>query len=233
MAEIQDYHYQGSLHDDPQRKVNSFFTKVGSRKFGGLLATLVLAIMLPVTLIALSQQQIFKQQASEEWETVATIAAPVGKDFSNKYFDPALVTFNGKLYAFVIGQGKEKCPVQDTGDPNCNRSEWYNVYVTSSDRGETGWEPVKNIGGNAASAPVVKIDSESLMVTIQGFDPISLAAGEGYYEAKRTNTQDFLSFPGSWSSTTVVEKNMISAMLNGSEYKADTSTGTLRILRKN
>lgn len=234
MAEIQDYHYQGSMKDDPKRKLNSFFTKFGSRKVGGLIATLVLAIMLPVTLIALQEQQIFKQQASEEWSEVITVEGQVGKDAAGKYYAPALVSYNGKLYAFVIGQGQEKCPVQDTNDPNCNRSEWYNVYVTSSDSPEESWDTLKNLGGNASSPPIAMVSGEQLGVTVQGYDSSTPSGSSMYYQTVRTSTQDFASFPGSWTAATQPESPVSTRVnFNGTEYIADTETGKLRLLRRN
>lgn len=64
MPEIEDYHYQGSLRDDPKRKLKTLMSKLGPRKMGGLIATLVVAVMLPVTLIAVQMQQNFRQRAA-------------------------------------------------------------------------------------------------------------------------------------------------------------------------
>lgn len=234
MPEIQDYHYQGSLQDDPKRRLNSFFTKFGTRKIGGLLATLIMAVMLPVTIIALSQQQNFKQQASEEWKEIKVIDVQVGKDAAGVYYRPSLIAFNNSLYVFVIGQGQEKCPVQDNNDPNCNRSEWYNVYVTSSNNPEQNWDALKNIGGNASSSPVAHVMNEQLLVTIKGYDAVGTGTNEMFYQTQRTGGADFVGFPGSWSVTTAPTAQESSSLLfNGNEYKVETTTGTVKIFRKN
>lgn len=64
MPEIEEYHYEGSLRDNPKRKLQALITTLGTRKISGLVLTLVIAIMLPVTLVAVRMQQNFRQHAA-------------------------------------------------------------------------------------------------------------------------------------------------------------------------
>lgn len=65
MAELLDYHYKGSQKDDVRRQASSLVLRMGKRKVAGALLTLIIMLALPVTLIAMKQQQNTKQHAAE------------------------------------------------------------------------------------------------------------------------------------------------------------------------
>lgn len=241
MPEMEDYHFHGSLKDNPKRKLHSLINKFGPHKLGGLIATLVVAIMLPVTLIAVQQQQNVKQRAAAQWEAVASVPAGnigVNKfelpDSSNQHFEPLLVEYSNSLHVFVIGEGGTSAKPQ---------GDWYNLYVSSTDQPDTAWGGFRWLGGNASSAPEFKKEGDNLKVRVRGFSFSTLGPDHGiYYSKTRSLFSDFQEggegwlkdSSGGWSGITPGEQREVSFTKNGITklYRASTKNGRIVIEAK-
>jgi len=97
MAELLDYHYKGSQKDNKFRQARSLFARLGPRKTGGLLLTLLVMLVLPVTLIAVRQQQNIKQHAAE----TTGLGCPINFTDANT---PSLACLN-RTYCITRGDG--------------------------------------------------------------------------------------------------------------------------------
>lgn len=174
VAELLDYHYKGSEKDNLNRRLSSLFLKLGPRKTGGLVLTLLVMLALPITLIALQQRQNIKQRAAEG-ECMASVLDPTGvagtDPLTNQFYKPSAIVMepNHRVYVFLIGDGGPQ-----SGKP---MGDWYNLYVIDGDihNGSISWTDYggtifRNMGGILSSTVRTYRDGQGIHVYVNGLD---------------------------------------------------------------
>lgn len=113
-------------------------------------------------------------------EPVTGIPGGIIGKFGSIYYSPSAIEFNGKLYAFVIGEGAE--------NPGKTTTERNNVYVTSSVDGIT-WTPYQNLGGNIVKPlEILKSGTQlTLFGTFPDFNVRSKKLSTGTFESEWSN----------------------------------------------